>query len=38
MYGMWATSAVWKNWRAVLGARGWRIAARDVADRREARD
>jgi pimeloyl-ACP methyl ester carboxylesterase len=24
---MWATSAVWQNWRGVLGARGWQIIA-----------
>ncbi|MCW5734869.1 MAG: alpha/beta fold hydrolase [Enhydrobacter sp.] len=24
---MWATSAVWQNWRAMLGARGWQTIA-----------
>ena len=27
IHGMWATSAVWQNWRDVLGARGWQIVA-----------
>lgn len=26
IHGMWATSAVWQNWRAVLAARGWEVA------------
>lgn len=27
IHGMWATSAVWQNWRDVIGARGWQLIA-----------